>query len=244
MLSIGVAVIFAFAQAGCDRESSDWTKTVTRNTPDAYDGYRSAHPAGPHANEASARAEQLREEADWNHLPRPPSPGDVENFLKRHANGSHASAAADLLAQARRAEDVARYVSSWDVGVSIPENAPRYPETAFAIKALPFRTVTIALSGTSLDALLQVAGEGCFASDGRLARGTDAFKPIAISLASGNGPWSPIKAITISNGGFLVVTDSKARAYEVHFGASLNGSIDPLSNSTATTVPSADERSR
>jgi hypothetical protein len=55
----------ALALSGCSRQQSDWEKTRTANTADAYELFLKKYPSGEFTAQAKAQLKGLYEERDW-----------------------------------------------------------------------------------------------------------------------------------------------------------------------------------
>ena len=60
-----LALTAALALSGCSRQQSDWEKTRTANTTDAYELFLKKYPSGEFSAQANARVKELYEERDW-----------------------------------------------------------------------------------------------------------------------------------------------------------------------------------
>jgi hypothetical protein len=60
-----LALTAGLALSGCSRQQSDWEKTRTANTTDAYELFLKKYPSGEFSAQAQARVKELYEERDW-----------------------------------------------------------------------------------------------------------------------------------------------------------------------------------
>jgi cell division protein FtsN len=72
---------------GCSRQQSDWEKTRTANTTDAYELFLKKYPSGEFSAQAQARAKELYEERDWQKARDTDTLEAYQAFLKQYPEG-------------------------------------------------------------------------------------------------------------------------------------------------------------
>jgi len=83
VLSLGAVL----ATAGCSRQQSDWEKTRTANTTDAYELFLKKYPSGEFTAQARARVKELYEERDWQKARDTDTLEAYQAFLKQYPEG-------------------------------------------------------------------------------------------------------------------------------------------------------------
>jgi cell division protein FtsN len=83
VLSLGAVL----ATAGCSRQQSDWQKTRTANTTDAYELFLKKYPSGEFTAQAQARVKELYEERDWQKARDTDTVEAYQAFLKQYPEG-------------------------------------------------------------------------------------------------------------------------------------------------------------
>jgi cell division septation protein DedD len=73
--------------AGCSRQQSDWEKTRTTNTIDAYEQFLKSYPSGEFTAQAQARVKELYEERDWQKARDADTLDAYQAFLKQYPEG-------------------------------------------------------------------------------------------------------------------------------------------------------------
>jgi cell division protein FtsN len=73
--------------AGCSRQQSDWEKTRTANTTDAYELFLKKYPRGEFTAQAQARVKELYEERDWQKARDTDTLEAYQAFLKQYPEG-------------------------------------------------------------------------------------------------------------------------------------------------------------
>jgi cell division protein FtsN len=73
--------------AGCSRQQSDWEKTRTANTTDAYELFLKKYPSGEFTAQARARVKELYEERDWQKARDTDTLEGYQAFLKQYPEG-------------------------------------------------------------------------------------------------------------------------------------------------------------
>jgi cell division septation protein DedD len=91
VLSLGLALLLAFS--GCSRQQSDWEKTRTANTADAYELFLKKYPTGEFTAQAKARIKELYEEHDWQKARDTDTQEAYQAFLKQYPEGKWAEEA-------------------------------------------------------------------------------------------------------------------------------------------------------
>jgi cell division septation protein DedD len=77
----------ALALSGCSRQQSDWEKTRTANTTDAYELFLKKYPSGEFTSQAQARVKELYEERDWQKARDTDTLDAYQAFLKQYPEG-------------------------------------------------------------------------------------------------------------------------------------------------------------
>jgi cell division protein FtsN len=77
----------ALALSGCSRQQSDWEKTRTANTTEAYELFLKKYPSGEFAAQAQARVKELNEERDWQKARDTDTLDAYQAFLKQYPEG-------------------------------------------------------------------------------------------------------------------------------------------------------------
>jgi cell division protein FtsN len=77
----------ALALSGCSRQQSDWEKTRTANTTDAYELFLKKYPSGEFTAQAQARVKELYEERDWQKARDTDTLDAYQGFLKQYPEG-------------------------------------------------------------------------------------------------------------------------------------------------------------
>ena len=75
------------ALSGCSRQQSDWEKTRTANTTDAYELFLKKYPSGEFTAQAQARVKELYEERDWKKARDTDTLEAYQAFLKQYPEG-------------------------------------------------------------------------------------------------------------------------------------------------------------
>src|SRR5277367_3274036 len=88
-----LSITFALALSGCSRQQSDWEKTRTANTTDAYELFLKKYPSGEFTAQAQARVKELYEERDWQKARDIDSVEAYQAFLKQYPEGKWAEEA-------------------------------------------------------------------------------------------------------------------------------------------------------
>jgi cell division protein FtsN len=82
-----LSISFALALSGCSRQQSDWEKTRTANTTDAYELFLKKYPSGEFTAQAQARVKELYEERDWQKARDADTLDAYQAFLKQYPEG-------------------------------------------------------------------------------------------------------------------------------------------------------------
>jgi cell division protein FtsN len=83
VLSITAALVLS----GCSRQQSDWEKTRTANTADAYELFLKKYPSGEFTAQAKAQLKGLYEERDWQKARDTDTLDAYQAFLKQYPEG-------------------------------------------------------------------------------------------------------------------------------------------------------------
>ena len=86
-LCLVVALAAVLAVSGCSRQQSDWQKTRTANTTDAYELFLKKYPKGEFTAQAQARVKELYEERDWQKARDTDTLEGYQAFLKQYPEG-------------------------------------------------------------------------------------------------------------------------------------------------------------
>ena len=73
--------------SGCSRQQSDWEKTRTTNTVDAYEQFLKHYPSGEFTAQARARVKELYEEREWQKARDTDTQEAYQAFLKEYPEG-------------------------------------------------------------------------------------------------------------------------------------------------------------
>jgi cell division protein FtsN len=84
---LAVALAAVLAVSGCSRQQSDWEKTRTANTTDAYELFLKKYPKGEFTAQAQARVKELYEERDWQKARDTDTLEGYQAFLKQYPEG-------------------------------------------------------------------------------------------------------------------------------------------------------------
>jgi cell division protein FtsN len=82
-----VSITAALALSGCSRQQSDWEKTRTANTADAYELFLKKYPSGEFTAQANAQLKGLYEERDWQKARDTDTLDAYQAFLKQYPDG-------------------------------------------------------------------------------------------------------------------------------------------------------------
>jgi cell division protein FtsN len=82
-----VSLTAALALSGCSRQQSDWEKTRTANTADAYEQFLKKYPSGEFTGQARAQLKGLYEERDWQKARDTDTLDAYQAFLKQYPEG-------------------------------------------------------------------------------------------------------------------------------------------------------------
>jgi cell division protein FtsN len=77
----------ALGLAGCSRQQSDWEKTRTSNSTDAYELFLKKYPSGEFTAQAQARLKELYEEREWQKARDTDTVDAYQAFLKQYPEG-------------------------------------------------------------------------------------------------------------------------------------------------------------
>jgi cell division septation protein DedD len=91
VLSLGLALLLTLS--ACSRQQSDWEKTRTANTADAYELFLKKYPTGEFTAQATARIKELYEERDWQKARDTDTQEAYQTFLKQYPEGKWAEEA-------------------------------------------------------------------------------------------------------------------------------------------------------
>jgi cell division septation protein DedD len=91
ILGLGLALLLSLG--ACSRQQSDWEKTRTANTADAYELFLKKYPTGEFTAQAKARIKELYEESDWQKARDTDTQEAYQTFLKQYPEGKWAEEA-------------------------------------------------------------------------------------------------------------------------------------------------------
>jgi hypothetical protein len=124
--------------------------------------------------------------------------------------------------------DMSKYVSA--DGISIPSGtsgAPRGSGVFFT--TVEGREQSISLRGNPALATLNYTGTMENTGDGKLAGGTEKFKPTKIKTSKNLDRWLKVTSFSIGKDGFLVVKDESGASYKIKVApVTLTGTIEEL----------------
>ena len=86
-LCMVVALAAVLAVSGCSRQQSDWEKTRTANTTDAYELFLKKYAKGEFTAQAQARVKELYEERDWQKARDTDTLEGYQAFMKQYPEG-------------------------------------------------------------------------------------------------------------------------------------------------------------
>src|SRR5579863_7590528 len=115
VLSVGLVLLLALG--ACSRQQSDWEKTRTANTSDAYELFLKKYPTGEFTAQAKARIKELDEERDWQKARDTDTQEAYQAFLKQYPEG-------------KWAEEARIRVENFTLAQAPPNAAPAGSETA------------------------------------------------------------------------------------------------------------------
>src|ERR1700677_4542540 len=84
---IGLCFTLLLGIYGCSRQQSDWEKSRTANTTDAYEQFIKKYPNGEFTAQAQARLKELYEERDWQKARDADTQEAYQAFLKQYPEG-------------------------------------------------------------------------------------------------------------------------------------------------------------
>jgi cell division protein FtsN len=82
-----LCMALAIGLAGCSRQQSDWEKTRTSNSTDAYELFLKKYPSGEFTAQAQARLKELYEEREWQKARDTDTVDAYQAFLKQYPEG-------------------------------------------------------------------------------------------------------------------------------------------------------------
>jgi cell division septation protein DedD len=85
VLGLGLALLLTLS--ACSRQQSDWEKTRTANTADAYELFLKKYPTGEFTAQAKARVKELYEDRDWQKARDTDTQEAYQAFLKQYPEG-------------------------------------------------------------------------------------------------------------------------------------------------------------
>ena len=126
--------------------------------------------------------------------------------------------------------DMSNYVSA--NGITIPSGAAGAPRgSGVFFTTIEGKEMPISLRGNPAFATLNYSGTMEAASDGKLAGGTEKFKPTKIQTSKSLNKWLKVVSFSIGKDGFLVVKDESGASYRIKVAPiALTGTIEELKN--------------
>ncbi len=124
----------ALALSGCSRQQSDWEKTRTANTTDAYELFLKKYPSGEFSAQAQARVKELYEERDWQKARDTDTLEAYQAFLKQYPEGKWTEEARIRVENFTLASAPANAAPA---GAEATPAAPPKPAAAMAMKPAP-----------------------------------------------------------------------------------------------------------
>jgi cell division protein FtsN len=118
-----LCVTLALGLAGCSRQQSDWEKTRTSNSTDAYELFLKKYPSGEFTAQAQARVKELYEEREWQKARDTDTVDAYQAFLKQYPEG-------------KWTEEARIRVENFTLA-SAPSNPPGTPDATNAATASP-----------------------------------------------------------------------------------------------------------
>lgn len=115
VLGLGLALLLGLS--ACSRQQSDWEKTRTANTSDAYEQFLKKYPTGEFTAQANARIKEIYEERDWQKARDTDTQEAYQAFLKQYPEG-------------KWAEEARIRVENFTLAQAPPNAAPAGSETA------------------------------------------------------------------------------------------------------------------
>jgi cell division protein FtsN len=155
-----LCVTLALGLAGCSRQQSDWEKTRTSNSTDAYELFLKKYPSGEFTAQAQARVKELYEEREWQKARDADTVDAYQAFLKQYPEGKWTEEArirvenftlASAPANPQGAPDAANAAAAPPVAAAAPAKsaaAPAAPASTAAHSAAPAPVVSKASSGS------------------------------------------------------------------------------------------------
>jgi hypothetical protein len=97
LLWIVLWIAGACALAACSRQEAGWRDARGTDSVSAYETYLEHFPAGPHAEAARARIQELHEEREWARANKLQTPEAWQRYLGAYPEGRYAAAAREQL---------------------------------------------------------------------------------------------------------------------------------------------------
>jgi len=118
-----LCIILGLGLAGCSRQQSDWEKTRTSNSTDAYEQFVKKYPSGEFTAQAQARLRELYEEREWQKARDTDTVDAYQAFLKQYPEG-------------KWSEEARIRVENFTLAAA-PTNAPLNPDAQVAAAPSP-----------------------------------------------------------------------------------------------------------
>jgi len=137
-----LALTAGLALSGCSRQQSDWEKTRTANTTDAYELFLKKYPSGEFSAQAQARVKELYEERDWQKARDTDTLDAYQAFLKQYPEGKWTEEArirVENFTLASAPPNAAPAGGEVPAQTSPPPAAPPKPAAAMAMKPAPLK---------------------------------------------------------------------------------------------------------
>jgi hypothetical protein len=112
------------------------------------------------------------------------------------------------------AADLSKYVSA--DGITIPSEAPGVPGgSGVFMRTVERREMSMSLEGNPPLAMLNYTGTLSSNREGKLAGGTESFKPTRLQTSKNLDKWLKVVSFSIGKDGFLVITDESGTSYRI-----------------------------
>ena len=95
--AIGAGILLLLLFTGCANEGSDWDKTLSRNTVDAYSAFLKKYPDSPHASEASQKLTDLQ----WENTRNLNTTEAYQSYVQQNPNSPYLAEAEEKLINSR-----------------------------------------------------------------------------------------------------------------------------------------------
>ena len=166
-----LCVVTVLGISACSRQQSDWEKTRTANTTEAYELFLKKYPSGEFTSQAQARVKALYEEHDWQKARDADTLDAYQGFLKQYPEGKWTEEArirVENFNLAAAPSNAAAAASGNSTDTTPPAEPPASTEGSGAPAAvLPPKSSTHAVAGRTA-----VAGKSAVAGRTPVSAGT------------------------------------------------------------------------